>query len=1011
MTSGEPFAVKHTNVSRPQLAHAASKQSETASEDYYSLSDEASSNGDDAPYRTPPSRFRSPDLGNGKNASRSLLSLVTSAKRRHQEQSGSGRQDNIGVKRKPVPPPAPPSQSTSLQPPQQRPMDETAPTPGIDDTPYIRFAIEQLTRDEEVRGSRAYANPSNVPPRQEAMLPDLTSRHLPEQQEQQEPESPPTPPQYPEQMFSRYEPLSTQPDKLVPYQPPKYSVQYPELNFRPAILRPASFGVFIFLCILMLTGLLFSSIWSLTHSGLWNYGTFGDGRYFVFEYLPTLLGIILFIWLIQIELAVYRLSPFIAMASDSTFLRCYGPLMDLYPTTFLLPDLQHFRAGLPIIGVFLFISWLQIFTIPLLASSFDVRYDGNPANGAWRWMAVQGVIWVAIILFIALIVASVFLLLYLRRVRTGLKWDPRSLADVVVLLERANGLSAYQNSEAFDGLYDFAERLGDRADRLGYWHTYKHPAFIFYGLGEEGAPTRRYTIENGQIREKGPENALPDTDLEAQSQRPVSQQPLRGSLSQDHFQDGPMDFAAIRYRYLPWILRFNSSLLWALTATVLLLAFLIVSFVNRAVLAGFLPDLPVGANSAGFSAPNFLFSFIPAVLAMLCLLFWLPIDLAFRRLQPYAELAQPEGATADQSLLLDYPAHLPFLCILHAAAHGHWRVAFLSLITCLAATFPVLAGGVFWAQFYTNTQSIRVAAEPSAYYALCVFLALYATGYWCAFAGRRRALPHESRTVAEIISWVYMSRIVTDEAFAGVRSKSELVTRLLSVPVGERAGLAPAPIMTTAAGRNTHSTTASGVEPPHAGNHSDSEPPNLQFDTSGYHPTAADPEPSSSNQRAQQLHPHPPATGADEPRDPHLGPSTSTFESDSTVPSTHQRRRLAGGLVASLNASVLELAGRVWPRREPEVVDEKVGSGRGGGRRRGTRKGKGRAEEGASRRIPRYGFGVYEGRDGREHLGIERVDRPGGRGVGFLDGREDVGGERRGWGRRGGKEKEGVMEE
>lgn len=38
-------------------------------------------------------------------------------------------------------------------------MDPESPatTPGIDDTPYIRFAIDQLTRDEEVRGSRYYA--------------------------------------------------------------------------------------------------------------------------------------------------------------------------------------------------------------------------------------------------------------------------------------------------------------------------------------------------------------------------------------------------------------------------------------------------------------------------------------------------------------------------------------------------------------------------------------------------------------------------------------------------------------------------------------------------------------------------------------------------------------------------------------------------------------------------------------------------------------------------------------
>lgn len=31
---------------------------------------------------------------------------------------------------------------------------QSPPTPGVDDTPYIRFAIDQLTRDEEVVGPR-----------------------------------------------------------------------------------------------------------------------------------------------------------------------------------------------------------------------------------------------------------------------------------------------------------------------------------------------------------------------------------------------------------------------------------------------------------------------------------------------------------------------------------------------------------------------------------------------------------------------------------------------------------------------------------------------------------------------------------------------------------------------------------------------------------------------------------------------------------------------------------------
>jgi hypothetical protein len=53
----------------------------------------------------------------------------------------------------------------------RRVMDNNSPatTPGMDDTPYIRFAIDQLTRDEEVRGSRRYPG---IPEERESMSED-----------------------------------------------------------------------------------------------------------------------------------------------------------------------------------------------------------------------------------------------------------------------------------------------------------------------------------------------------------------------------------------------------------------------------------------------------------------------------------------------------------------------------------------------------------------------------------------------------------------------------------------------------------------------------------------------------------------------------------------------------------------------------------------------------------------------------------------------------------------------
>ncbi|KAK5181267.1 hypothetical protein LTR16_010392, partial [Cryomyces antarcticus] len=192
---------------------------------------------------------------------------------------------------------------------------------------------------------------------------------------------------------------------------------------------------------------MFCAIYSLQHHGLWSYISFGDGRYFVLQYLPILLGVILLLWLLQVEIALYRIAPFMALASESPEGRSSGMLLNLYPSNFVLPSFQHFQAGQPVFGACLFVFWLQIFTIPLLASTFNVLHVGSPDNGNWRWISMQGVIWTVIGLYVLLAIALLTLLLNLREKTTGLIWDPRSLADVIALLESSNVLDAYTNSE------------------------------------------------------------------------------------------------------------------------------------------------------------------------------------------------------------------------------------------------------------------------------------------------------------------------------------------------------------------------------------------------------------------------------------------------------------------------------------------------------------------------------------------------------------------------------------
>lgn len=868
----EPFALRQTNVSQPSLVHSKqSLQSIAASEDYYSLSGSNSSHSEALRstntiqrFQTPPSRYRTPaqsrdflpQQDGGREEEVRKTPMRGQGKRRQHSPAGEGEVESAaagaapvlregGVRRKPVPSvvmegrESYPRSEGEISPSRARSSvaqdierEASPPTPAVDDTPYIRFALDQLTRDEEVRGSRRYrglgsgvdgnypyiapAAAGTAAPAAALRDPQMQERHeLPGDYEQaprrQERAAGALPYEFekPEQkeMYGAPPPRNPARDSGTPPhafrsrddRPSQQQQQQPEgagtfipvtnegrhqtpLTFIPGVLRPLQLGIFLFLVLAYLACLLFCAIWSLLHTGLCNYGTFGDVRYFVFQYLPTLLGIFLFFWLVQIEVAVYRITPFIAMASESLRSRERGATLLLYPKGFVLPYIGHFRAGQPLVGVFMLVAWLQIWTIPLLASSFNVYFDGNPDTGRWRWIATQGAIWTVIALYLFLAVALVLLMAYLKAGKrmTGLQWDPRSLADLVVLLERSNALDAE------------AEINGSA--QLGYWRTSARPNDVFHTFGIAEKSARRYSLEDGRIREK-PQvapptsrfSADPEQDVERGEQRHSREKMLPRSGSDD-------DASSLRSgKALPWFLHPSMAALWAIIAIVLLLAFLIVSYLpTTRISRGFAPDVPAPVNTLGFSSTNFLYSFVPAVLGTLCLLFWLDIDYAYRRLRALEALAAEDGELAERSLLLSYVADLPGFVTASALANKHWRVALLTLTTLIATTLPILGGGVFWAQFYVPTQRIRISTHMPGYYALTIFCVLYALSYLLIFPSRslRHAThtisPGTATTFASITDLVHQSRILDDVAFHSPSSKTDLVTRLLSAPPGAR---------------------------------------------------------------------------------------------------------------------------------------------------------------------------------------------------------------------------------
>jgi hypothetical protein len=650
-------------------------------------------------------------------------------------------------------------------------MDPYPPTPNTDDTPYIRFAIDQLTRDEDVKASqseRPSTNNSDYPV--ERIVPDQGLGYLAADREREAMRLVRKHRSSPAEgrlfNFNATRPLSyhsepevNEPDQLssdseifIPADPPSKATRYPDLTFVPMILRPLSMITLSLLCLLMTAAIIFCAIYSTNHDGLvaWKAGIYG-GRYFVFGFLPQILAACIFIYVQGVMAAMTRILPYTMMAMEDAEHRANALFLGVFPQSMLLPRWE----GPLSFEIANSIFWLTIFTIPLQSSLFSVIQ----VDGIWRWTAVQGVAWTLVAIYLLVLIASVTFGLFFFRRTTGLMWDPRSLADMIALLPRSNSLKDYPGTDIMEKKVEIRDRLALRSDRLGYWRTQNPTQGIFYCIGEEGTSTRRYTLEAGKIEKSSYADPSPDVEKVA-----------------------AVYSTRTRFRHVPWFLRDTFVILWAVAGFIFLLALIVVSFLpSTAIRKGFPASVSVAPNSAGYSAANFLYSFIPSVIGMLLYLFFQPLDMAIRKLKPWAELANPDGATAEKSLLLDYTAALPIHCTLSALSGQHYRIAILSLLSFLFVLLPVLAGGLFF-PLTTPARVVRMIPNLPCFYIILAILILYFIGLLIIIPNRHEMhLPHDVDSLAEIFSFVYGSGMLDDAPFRAPKSKADLSTRLMAV--------------------------------------------------------------------------------------------------------------------------------------------------------------------------------------------------------------------------------------
>ncbi|UNI13833.1 hypothetical protein JDV02_000535 [Purpureocillium takamizusanense] len=656
-------------------------------------------------------------------------------------------------------------------------------TPGVDDTPYIQYALEALTRERGGTSTQHVSAPtsgrqpylSDIPrriPDEELAFAAVTqpppmynySRNIKEPRHvgvprfgpnlatviptaaPAEPASPPAP---------SLDGFPTTSDYWIAVD--KFALEaidprgrtYPPLTYKPRILRPFSMMILMILCLLMIAALIFSDRFSAQRVGLAPYpGTIYSGQYFVFRILPQLLAAIILIYAQSIVSASLRILPFTTMAKEDPRERYLAMFQNLYPTSFLLPQL----VGPWQLMVFDLATWVAIFTVPLQSVAFTCVYVGNE----WRWTPSTGVVWALVGLYAFLLVATNFLMAFWFKQWTGLRWDVRSIADLIPLVNRTNTMSSYKKRALNGPDGDFKAQLSDRwFDRLGYWKTEDTlSSGIWHSIGTSAAsPTHGPDIHDERVKRGSFDASIGSHDL-----------PSLGMGGGN---------------YLPWCLRDAPLIVLVVTTWLLLVALLIVSFLPQTRLdGGFAPKLSARPDEAAFSPANFVYGFIPSLLGMALWLLFQSLDQSLRIVQPWAEMIKLEGAVARRSILADYAACLPLQATWRALSNGHWRVAVTSLMWVLFVFIPVLAGGLFMA-LTADDESVRMYPSMPVLGVLLAFLILYVVCLLLLVPRRRQfMLPHSVSSPAGVLALCSADELVQDAAFRAVRSHRDLEVRL-----------------------------------------------------------------------------------------------------------------------------------------------------------------------------------------------------------------------------------------
>jgi len=287
---------------------------------------------------------------------------------------------------------------------------------------------------------------------------------------------------------------------------------YPELNFKPVMLRTTTLVAMLFFNILCFVGILLI-IYEANAYGQY-YSLYSNMR-FVVRYVPTIVGTITTVLFRSMRDTMARIQPYISMASHPRDEGSRGSksLGMLYTSELFWGQAKrrfHPRHQDWLRWAMFFGSILTFQISGYKAALFTA--SSNP-NGTWVLTVHNYIAFVLLALYAVVITLTSMTLIKMVTHKTGLKWDPITIADQLALFHGSNTLQEFRALEQLHRQNSF-DLLADKSFRLGYWtRVGGHRTTTWYGIGKLDLSQRKLSLICGLLFPSAASMLFPDGNV------------------------------------------------------------------------------------------------------------------------------------------------------------------------------------------------------------------------------------------------------------------------------------------------------------------------------------------------------------------------------------------------------------------------------------------------------------------------------------------------------------------